>query len=46
LLFLKPLGTFINMRPDAKMVNRFLRQKGAFPQDISIAFRSGYGLVL
>jgi hypothetical protein len=46
LLFLKPLGTFINMNQDAKRVNLFLRQKGAFPQDISVAFRSGYGLDL
>jgi len=46
LLFLKPLGTFINMRLNAKTVNHFSRQKRAFPQIISVVFRSGYGLNL
>jgi len=46
LLFLKPLGTFINMNQDAKSVNHFFRKKRAFPQNISVAFRSGYGLNL
>jgi len=42
LLFLKPLGTFINMIPNAKTVNHFLQQKRAFPQDITVVFRAGY----
>jgi hypothetical protein len=46
LLFLKPLGTFINMRSEAKSVNRFLCEKRAFPQYISVVFRSSYGLNL
>jgi len=46
LLFLKPLGTFINMNQDAESVNRYLRQKRVFPQNISIVFRSSYGLNL
>jgi len=46
LLFLKPLGTFINMNQDGKTVNHFFRQKRVFPQNISVVFRSGYGLDL
>jgi hypothetical protein len=40
------LGTFINMNQDAESVNRYLRQKRVFPQNISIVFRSSYGLNL
>jgi hypothetical protein len=46
LLFLKPLGTFINMRLNPKTVNLFLPSKPLFPQEITALFRSGYEHVL
>ncbi|MGO9615938.1 MAG: hypothetical protein ACLP6W_05990, partial [Bryobacteraceae bacterium] len=46
LLFLKPLGTFINMHRDRKRVNQFLQHEAAFPQDVFVVFRSGYRLSL
>jgi hypothetical protein len=46
LLFLKPLGTFINMRLNPKTVNLFLPLKSVFPQKLTALFRLGYGPVL
>jgi hypothetical protein len=46
LLFLKPLGTSINMRLNPKWVNLFLSQKPPFPQEITALFRLGYEAVL
>jgi hypothetical protein len=45
LLFLKPLGTFLNMLPEAFSVNSFPGILRPFPQVLSAAFRWSYGLV-
>ncbi|HUB33402.1 MAG TPA: hypothetical protein VMA31_10250 [Bryobacteraceae bacterium] len=42
MLFLKPLGTFLNMRLPAPIVNGFCAGTAAFPQILSAVFPSGY----
>jgi hypothetical protein len=41
-LFLKPLGTFFTMLPEAEWVKAFLLRKNCFPQDLSGSFRCSY----
>jgi hypothetical protein len=43
LLFLKPLGTFLNMLPIEFCVNNFVIRMSDFPQKISHLFLVGYG---
>jgi len=45
LLFLKPLGTFINMRPIANPVNHYLPSNPLFPQVLFGLFLYGYSVV-
>jgi hypothetical protein len=42
LLFLKPLGTFLNMRPGRDFVNFFSVRFSSFPQKISLAILKSY----
>ncbi|HEY9139740.1 MAG TPA: hypothetical protein VIN93_02560, partial [Bryobacteraceae bacterium] len=42
LLFLKPLGTFINMNPPEVFVNLFLYCNSLFPQVLFTLFLCGY----
>jgi hypothetical protein len=42
LLFLKPLGTFINMRPPEILVNAYLPFNPLFPQVLFGLFLYGY----